>query len=324
MQKCAFIIPYYGHFPNYFQLFLKTCGANPDYDWLIFTDDHTPYDYPKNVHVHYETFADMQQRAQRHFDFPISLSTPYKLCDFKPTYGLLFEEYLTNYTHWGHCDCDVVFGQLNHFITDVMLNDYDKLFMQGHCTIYKNDPAVNRAFMLPLDGEEIYRTVFTQARAFTFDESFLPTNVNRIFEQHGLQIFKADLSANTDVKSGIFRLTHYDAALGVYMTEEKTRAVYVWDDGILCRFYFHLGKFVQRELMYMHFQRRTMRVNPTVIAASRFKILPGLFTTLEVENVAADNFRRIAWKHHTNHRWKILKGDICFQKKRIISKLLHK
>ena len=74
----------------------------------------------------------------------------------------------------------------------------------------------------------------------------------------------------------------------------------------------------------MHFQRRTMRVNPTVIAASRFKILPGLFTTLEVENVAADNFRRIAWKHHTNHRWKILKGDICFQKKRIISKLLHK
>ena len=321
-KKCAFIIPYYGHFPNYFQVFLKTCGANPDYDWLIFTDDHTPYDYPENVHVHYEAFTDMQQRAQRHFDFPISLSTPYKLCDFRPTYGLLFEEYLTNYTHWGHCDCDVVFGQLNCFITDAMLDDYDKLFTQGHCTIYKNTPSVNRAFMLPLNGEEIYKTVFSHNRAFTFDESYLPTNVNRVFEQNGLKIFKPDLSANTDSRSNIFRLTHYDAALDVYMTEAKLRAVYVWDNGTLTRSYFRLDEFKQRELMYMHLQRRAMKVDTAILTKNRFKIIPGLFTSLEVDRITVDNFHQIKYKNHTNHQWRLFKSDICFWEKRIINRLL--
>lgn len=324
MKKCAFIIPYYGHFPNYFQVFLNTCGANSDYDWLIFTDDHTPYDYPNNVHVHYETFADMQNRAQHHFDFPISLSAPYKLCDFRPAYGLLFEEYLTDYSHWGHCDCDLIFGQLNHFISEAMMDDYDKLFMQGHCSIYKNIHSVNQAFMLPLNGEEIYKTVFTQKRAFTFDESFLSTNVNRIFEQNGLKVFKTDLSANTNSRSSIFRLTHYDAALDIYMTEAKLHAVYVWNNGVLTRSYFRLGEFKQRELMYMHLQRRAMKVDTAILSKNRFKILPGLFTSLEVEHITADNFRRIKWKNHTNHQWKLIKGDIRFWKKRIATKLLHR
>lgn len=48
-RLCVFILPYYGKFPNYFQLFLNSCGSNPEYDWLIFTDDHTAYDYPDNV-----------------------------------------------------------------------------------------------------------------------------------------------------------------------------------------------------------------------------------------------------------------------------------
>lgn len=40
MRKCAFVLPYYGKFGNYFQLFLNSCATNTDYDWLIFTDDH--------------------------------------------------------------------------------------------------------------------------------------------------------------------------------------------------------------------------------------------------------------------------------------------
>lgn len=321
MRKCAFILPYYGTLPNYFQVFLNTCGANEDFDWLLFTDDHTAYDYPDNVHVHYETFEDMQRRAQRCFDFPISLSKPYKLCDYKPTYGLLFAEYLTDYTFWGHCDCDVVFGRLNRFITDDMLASYDKLFMQGHCTLYRNDERVNRAFMLPLEGEEVYRRVLSSPQAFTFDESYLPINVNRIFAEHGLRLFTADLSANTYSRSSTFRLVHYDATLETYMIEEPMRAVYVWDDGRLTRSYFRFGRFVTTELMYMHLQRRSMKVDPRVVNAKRFKILPGFFEPLEVEAVTADNFRSIRWRRPTDHRWRLLKGDARFWSKRILAKL---
>ncbi|WP_333562533.1 DUF6625 family protein, partial [Lactobacillus amylovorus] len=45
MKKGAFIIPYFGHFNNYFQLFLNSCKYNSNYDWIIFTDDRTKYDY---------------------------------------------------------------------------------------------------------------------------------------------------------------------------------------------------------------------------------------------------------------------------------------
>lgn len=78
MSKCTFIIPYYGHFPNYFQLFLNSCKNNPNFEWLIFTDDHTNYDWPANVHVHYETFADMQARVRNAFPFHPELRAPYK------------------------------------------------------------------------------------------------------------------------------------------------------------------------------------------------------------------------------------------------------
>ena len=98
MSKCTFIIPYYGNFPNYFQLFLNSCKYNSDFEWLIFTDNNKSYDWPANVHVHYETFKDMQERVHSAFPFHPELKTPYKLCDLKPMYGYLFSEYLKEAT----------------------------------------------------------------------------------------------------------------------------------------------------------------------------------------------------------------------------------
>ena len=322
MRKCAFILPYYGTLPNYFQVFLNTCATNVDFDWLLFTDDHTEYNYPDNVHVHYETFSDMQERARQCFDFPVCLDKPYKLCDYKPTYGLLFADYLRDYAFWGHCDCDVVFGRLNRFITDELLGSYDKLFTQGHCTLYRNDECINKAFMLPLEGELVYRQVLSDPQAYTFDESYLPINVNRIFSEHGFKVFTTDLSANTYSKSDTFRLIHYDAPLEAYLIEQPNRAVYVWNDGVLNRSYFRLGRFTTVELMYMHLQRRHMDVDDRILRMNCFKILPGFFEPLEVETVTEENFRNIRWKRFTIHRLQILSSDIKFWKKKICSKLL--
>ena len=43
MKKCCFIIPYYGKLPNYINVFFKTCEKNPDYEFLIFTNDIKVY-----------------------------------------------------------------------------------------------------------------------------------------------------------------------------------------------------------------------------------------------------------------------------------------
>ena len=42
----------------------------------------------------------------------VTLDRPYKLCDFKPAYGFIFGEYLKEYDYWGHCDIDIVWGDL--------------------------------------------------------------------------------------------------------------------------------------------------------------------------------------------------------------------
>lgn len=327
LRKCGFVLPYYGHFPPYFQLFLNSCGANPDFDWLVFTDDHTEYQYPANVHVHYETFADMQRRVHDAFDFHPQLKTPYKLCDLKPMYGYLFAEWLKGYQYWGYCDCDVVLGNLNHYVTDELLAGYDKLFELGHCSILRNTAENNRRFMLPLNGEELYKKVLASERIFTFDESYLDTNVNEIFREHGATVFGTDYSANTRAAGSVFQITRYQPDLRTYCTEAPVRAVYVWDNGTLRRYVKRLGSFVESELMYMHFQRRTMDVRITEKDWDRFKILPGSFEPLEVEAVDADSFESIAWKHEPDlirHRMEIWSGNCRFWRKKIASKLLHR
>lgn len=89
-KRLALIIPYFGKFNSYFQLFLKTCKYNPRTDWIIFTDDKTNFNYPENVHVYYMTFKNMQKLIQSKFDFEVSINKPYKLCDYKVAYGYIF------------------------------------------------------------------------------------------------------------------------------------------------------------------------------------------------------------------------------------------
>lgn len=326
MRKCAFILPYYGKFPNYFQLFLKSCGANPDFDWLIFTDDHTAYDYPANVHVHYETFDDMRQRVLDAFDFRPQLRRPYKLCDLKPMYGYLFEDYLRDYRFWGHCDCDLIFGRLNHFITDDLLDGYDKLFVLGHCTLYRNTEENNRRFMLPLDGKEIYREVLSNDRGYTFDESFLPTNVNRIYEQHGISVYSQDCSGNVKARCSVIQITRYAADLGVYLDEKPVRAIYEWNHGVLMRRFFRMGILQTSEFMYLHFQRRSMRMSSGVANMDRFQILPNSFEMMPVDVVDENNFSSIAWKHpfdQIRHHWLITCSDAKFWRDKILRKFFR-
>ena len=90
MKKCCFIVPYFGKLPKNFAIFLKTCGYNTEFNWLVFTDDHRSFDYPDNFTVKYTTLKEISKFADQKFGFHVSLDNAYKLCDFKPAYGFLF------------------------------------------------------------------------------------------------------------------------------------------------------------------------------------------------------------------------------------------
>ena len=157
MKKCL-IVPYFGKFPNYFQLTLDSCGKNLDFDWLIITDNNEDYDYPSNVKVYKMTFEEFKKLIQiklKNYIEKIELEKPYKLCDYKVTYGYVLSAYLKNYDWWGYCDFDIIFGKLNNFITDELLKKYDKLFVFGHFTLYRNTEEINKLFLKSY-GEKNY------------------------------------------------------------------------------------------------------------------------------------------------------------------------
>lgn len=63
-HKIAFIVPYFGKLPNYFNLWLKSAKMNPQVDVFFFTDNEEPQGLSKNIHWVKTTFADVKARAQ--------------------------------------------------------------------------------------------------------------------------------------------------------------------------------------------------------------------------------------------------------------------
>ena len=182
-HSVALILPYYGKFPNYFPLWLKSAGANTNFTFMIFTDiDMSGYNIPDNVHVHKMTMEEVRQRASRHLGFEAVLTMPYKLCDYKPMYGLIFEDYLKGYDFWGHIDPDIIWGNLENFITDDLLDEYIRLFHLGHMNIYRNTDEVNHSALHELPGWNIsYKDIYSTAMVIGYDESALIENLFTIF-----------------------------------------------------------------------------------------------------------------------------------------------
>ena len=69
------------------------------------------------------SFSNLNYLINEKCEFDIVIKNPYKLCDFKPLYGEFFAEYLSGFSHFGHCDIDVIMGRLSSFVTDDLLDN---------------------------------------------------------------------------------------------------------------------------------------------------------------------------------------------------------
>lgn len=258
MKKCIFILPYFGEFKNYFQLFLDSCGYNAGFNWLIITDSKGKYVYPENVKVLEMDFGELRQIIQRKFDFPISLKTPYKLCDFKPAYGYVFEEYIQDYQYWGHCDCDLIFGDLSLELNNLLAEGYDKLFAAGHLTIYRNTVVNNRRFMLPfLDNGPIYRSALSRDEIFAFDEMYYAANVHMIFKQYGFSVYENDLAFNASTDRTEYCRKTYNIERHAWTEERVKRNLLYWYNGKIIAIHREGNNLLKREFIYLHLQGRS-------------------------------------------------------------------
>lgn len=327
-SRCMLILPYFGKFNNYFPLFLRSCGANPSFDFLIITDDATPYDYPTNVHVVRMTFAEFKAKAAQKLGFEPCLPSPYKLCDFKPAYGLLFEEYLDGYDYWGHCDCDLIFGNLDKFVTPILDKGFDKVFAAGHLTIYRNNKDNNRRFMKPLSGELIYKQAFTTDRIFVFDEDNPDPdknpdrkNVHSIFLQDHASIYTEDLSMNVSMLFSKIVRSYYSPEIRNFKRETYIPARYYWKDGNIYSLSLTSDKkIICKDYPYMHFHSRILRVSRDVFRDSIFEILSDKIRSVKRFPSSAAELR--LWKLHlpSTFWFDVYQRRIMHKLKKIIGK----
>lgn len=187
MKKIALVNCYFGNFPWYFSFFIKSCKTNPTVDFIIFSDSEYDNNLPDNVKIIPFTLMDFNSLASSKLGFEIAVKKAYKLCDFKPAYGLIFSDYLFGYDFWGMCDIDIILGRIREFMTEELLEEYHIIntrhdYLTGSFLLFKNNFEINSLFTKSKD----YKKVFTSDKHYCFDEC----NFKHIEMEQGINIFK--------------------------------------------------------------------------------------------------------------------------------------
>lgn len=252
MKKIALVVLYFGSLPQYTTLFFESLKRNPSIDLIMFTDRPVGYD-GKNLKVYRTTFSDMINRIQDCFDFKIVCDRPYKLCDYRPAYGYIFDKELNEYDFWGHCDLDMILGDVRAFLPDNILNRYDKIYQHGHMSLYKNTRENNLRFMSNAGMD--YRKVFTTPISCVFDEV---EGIQKKYDLLGVPTYKkrdcADISPWHDSFQRVESYLAEDEKDGFNFRQQ----VFYWQNGHLQRAYVKENAVMSDEFNYLHFQRRTM------------------------------------------------------------------
>lgn len=137
------LVPYFGSWPAWIDLFFETARRNARIDFLIVTDCDAARFAAPNIHIRPASFQAYVERARSWLGLPFDPPDAYKLCDLRPMFGALHEEELSGYEFYGWCDTDLLLGDIRSVYTDAVLARYDVLSthadrISGHFALFRN------------------------------------------------------------------------------------------------------------------------------------------------------------------------------------------
>lgn len=287
MKKIIVFSYYFGKLPEWFPFFLKSTEYNSTIDFVIVTDDRTKYEWPSNTKAIYTSFEDAQVQFQKLFpEFRIVLNRPYKLCDYKPVWGFAFPELLKDYDFWGYCDLDMFFGDIRSFVTDEVLENFDKVYQFGHLTLYRNSKINNSRYKLRADNAVFYQDAFTTTEIVAFDEI---AGIQNIFDSYKIPTYKSRDFADISWNRVRFTLTDFHVDPIEIPHNNYDKQLFYWDHGRVFRAYLDNGEIKSDEFVYIHFSKRAMTINNLSPDCSSFHITNrGLFE--KKENITVNDF----------------------------------
>lgn len=247
MNSRVIIGVYFGKLPSSIRLFLKSCSYNKKIDYIFFTDQKLD-NVPANVTIIKMTLNEMSILASKKLNIEnICLKKPYKCCDFKPAYGVIFEDYIKNYQFWGYCDFDLIFGNIDGVINKDVWDKYDRILPLGHLSFYRNTKEVNTRYKKEGSKVGSYLKVFTTDKSYVFDES---GGITSIYKKNNFASFEERVFADISIIYKRFRLALKD--------KNYAHQVFYWENGHIYRAYIDTRerKICKDEFAYIHFKRR--------------------------------------------------------------------
>ncbi|MDR1568658.1 MAG: hypothetical protein LBS33_08285 [Streptococcaceae bacterium] len=265
-------MPYFGTLPDMFDLWLYSVSLNPTIDFLLMTDVNLEkYNVPSNLHVTHTTFQKMQERVKKHFGETAKLERPYKLCDYRPSYGELFKEELTEYEFFGWCDTDMILGDLRSFLTSELLSSTDKIGEGGMFVLIRNqEPFISfyRQSNLATTGVNYKETFFSKYHKGFDEGDFMNRVWDEVFRPHN-ELF--NLVGDT-------RPRYFDYT--TYRSYDGGKELYRYEKGKVYRISERRGK---EEMMWVHFLWRSM-TKETGLNQDDFWCTPDSFVTTSDSN----------------------------------------
>ncbi|MDO5852400.1 MAG: hypothetical protein Q4Q23_07930 [Methanobacteriaceae archaeon] len=245
MNKIAIISPYFGELPKNIFLTLESMKNNSFIDWYIYTNEDVVF-AANNIIINNCTFNEFKKIVKNKIGTDIH--SPYKLCDYKVTYGYVFSTILEKYDFWGYCDLDIVFGDLKNVFSEKNMNNNDKILDLGHISINRNIPDINKAFMQTHLINKDYKKILNSKYIWCFDERY-PTNhtgINDIIELLGYKIMpNIPICLDTNIQYRNFYFEN-NIKLKYNYLEYKKNKLYLKN----------LSDLKESEVVYIHLQQK--------------------------------------------------------------------
>lgn len=279
MRKIVIIAVYFGELPKYLNLWLKSCSYNKDIDFLLVTNDsiHENIDVPKNVYLKQMNMQQLIQLIEKNTGVKPNIKKAYKLCDFRPAYGDIFKEDIKKYDFWGHCDLDMIFGDIRKFISDDILDKYNKILNRGHLTLYRNNKKVNEYYKLP-SKKFNYKEIFTSEDNHIFDEW---NGIHSLLNEHNIPQYHDEFIADIDPRYKRFKCTKI---------KNYKHQIFEWRNGEIYQIYEDKKQIKRKELAYIHFQKRNFS-KTIYVYKDRFYITPEGFKECK-EDVSKEDLKK--------------------------------
>lgn len=303
-NRVCFITVYFGILPNTFNSFLDSCAWNSSFDWLIINDNEINNIEYANIHFVRMNFEEFLVRLKKSSGIDISNIQPYKVCDYRPAFGEIFSDLLSDYEFWGIVDNDMLLGCLDDFITKNLLNNFDKIFTMGHLSLVRNNQQCNDVYKFNTARSRNYKDVFSNKENFIFDEC---CGFTEKYEDLGFRVFLERYCADVYSRKNRLFVTNMKRFSSIQPNNSYTEfcvdkdfehQCFILDNGKIYKIYIQNGCVLKKEYMYIHkyafnIEKKLFATSQYLLTVKGFEIDNLFFKKLEANTLTREDIDKV-------------------------------